>query len=242
MWQGDGGSLLSPVVRAPLPLVLGVVALAGVLCTTLSAVPPDDGDGPFFVYTGSFREKPAAQRHARTHGGWVLRTDLYRGLTPGFFAVVHGPFDRRADAEAALRGVREAQPEAFVRAAGASTLPAALGDPALLAALLGELTATVRDEPDPALPCRPAERHTTVYLGAAPEQAGIAADRRVLGDRADGRGAARSSVPVAAIQYGCGSRGSARGWTPPSFASSSAFSLSASSAVTAWASGRICFP
>ncbi len=156
-------------MRRPLTL-LALVAL-----TTLGAgVPPPDG--PFFVYTGSFREKPAAQEYARAHGGWVLRTDLYRGLTPGFFAVVHGPFDRRADAEAALRRVQPAQPEAFVRSAGASTLPAALGDPALLAALLGGLTATTRSGPDPAFPCRPSEPHTTVYLGSAGVRADTPAD------------------------------------------------------------------
>lgn len=140
-------------------------ALALVLALLVAAPAPAPPDGPLFVYTGTFSTKAAAQRHARTAGGWVLRTDLYRGLTPGYFAVVHGPFDRRADADAALARLRPSQSEALVRAAGASTLPAALGDPALLAALLGEMTASTRNEPDPAFPCRPAEPHTTVYLG-----------------------------------------------------------------------------
>lgn len=68
-------------MRRALPLLLLLAAL------TARA---QDSEGPYFVYLGSFSTKAAAQTHAARHGGWVLRTDLYRGLTPGFFAAVLG--------------------------------------------------------------------------------------------------------------------------------------------------------
>jgi hypothetical protein len=120
-------------------------------------------DGPFFVIAATFRSKASAQAEARERGGWVLRTDLYRSLTPGLFAVVHGPYESRSDAEASLEAVRRLQPEAYVRTAGASILPAALGDPALLAALLGEVT-TEAAEGSPGAPCAPDEPYTSIRM------------------------------------------------------------------------------
>jgi hypothetical protein len=154
------------VPRLPRPLALAPPL--GALLVLLVAVggPPRDeaADGPFFVIAGAFREKPAAQAQARRTGGWVLRTDLYERLTPGFFGVVHGPFARRADAETALRPVLRQHSDAYVRSAGASVLPPALGDPALLAALLGEVRATVHDGARP-VACAPPEAHLTVTFG-----------------------------------------------------------------------------
>jgi hypothetical protein len=141
--------LLAFVVAAP--AIVGVVA------------PPVRSDGPFFVIAATFRSKASAQAEARNRGGWVLRTDLYRSLTPGLFAVVHGPYERRSDAEAVLADVRVNQPEAYVRTAGESILPAALGDPALLAALLGEVT-TESAEGSPGAPCAPDEPYTSIRM------------------------------------------------------------------------------
>jgi hypothetical protein len=122
-------------------------------------------DGPFFVYLGSFSTKPAAQAHAQRHGGWVLRTDLYSGLAPGFFAAVLGPFHERTDAETALALVRPDLPDAFVREAGQPVLPRALGEAALLSAVLGDLVVEVSTAADDGNPCAPSEPHLTVLVG-----------------------------------------------------------------------------
>ena len=138
--------------------------LIGLLLAAATAQ-AQDGGGPFFVYTGTFASKPAAQRHAGLHGGWVLRTDLYRGLTPGYFAVVRGPFAARADADAARDALVTDFPDAFVRAAGDPVLPRALGDAALLAAVLGDLVVDVSGGLDAGNPCAPAEPYLTVLVG-----------------------------------------------------------------------------
>ena len=67
------------------------------------------------------------------------------------------------DAEAALSAVRARRPEAYVRSAGASILPSALGDPALLAALLGEVT-TESSPGAPGAPCAPDEPYTSIRM------------------------------------------------------------------------------
>lgn len=126
--------------------------------------PPIDG-GPFFVYMGSFSTKTGAQEHADEFGGWTLRTDLYGGLTPGYFASVIGPFRERQDAEAALQDVLHIQPDAIVRRAGNPTFPAALGDPGLLSAVLGELRVVVSDDTTLTNPCAPDEPFITVLVG-----------------------------------------------------------------------------
>jgi hypothetical protein len=139
------------------------LAVLSLLIAAGAPVAPAQPDGPFFVIAATFRSKASAQAEARDRGGWVLRTDLYRSLTPGLFAVVHGPYERRADAEAVLEVVRRRQPEAYVRTAGESILPLALGDPALLAALLGEVT-TETAEGSPGAPCAPDEPYTSIRM------------------------------------------------------------------------------
>jgi hypothetical protein len=118
--------------------------------------------GPFFVVAGSFRSKASAQQVAHRIGAWVLRSDLYAGMTPGHYAVVFGPYADRRDAEAqqAASGV----PEAYVRTAGPPMLPAFLGDAALLSALLGEIAADVQDRPGGDAPCAPDEPYVEVKL------------------------------------------------------------------------------
>lgn len=155
-------------------LTCGLTALAamGAAPGLHAQTPPDaaaEPDGPYFVMTGSFAEKITAQDHARANGGWVLRTDLYSALTPGFFAVVHGPFDERADAETALATIRPSQPQAYVRSGGYPYLLPELGDPGLLAAFLGIVQ--VREVTEPArLGCAPAEDHQTlVFVAPATE-------------------------------------------------------------------------
>lgn len=142
--------------------------LLALLLTALPGAAQEAGpSGPFFVYSGSFTTKSAARTHAREHGGWILRTDLYTGLTPGFFAVVRGPFRARADADTVLAKVRRHAPDALVRAAGAPILPRALGDTALLAAVLGDLLVDVSPGDSEANPCAPREPHATVLIGFA---------------------------------------------------------------------------
>ncbi len=128
---------------------------------------PAPEQGAFLVYMGSFSTKQAAQNHSSEFGGWVLRTDLYSGLTPGFYAAVIGPFRERADAEAALQDVLPIQPDALVRTAGPAMLPIGLGDPGLLAAVLGELKVVVTDDSTLVNPCAPDESFVTILVGFA---------------------------------------------------------------------------
>lgn len=128
--------------------------------------------GDHFVYLGSFNAKPAAQAQARRLGGWVLRSDLYQDLTPGFFAVVRGPFRTRTEADSVLALIQPAQPDAYVRHAGRPVMPATLGEPALLAAVLGDLTVVVTDSIDIATTCAPSEPYMTVVVGFTEAQDG----------------------------------------------------------------------
>lgn len=147
-------------------LFLLVLLLAvGLPARAQSVLGASSSEGALFVYLGSFSSKASAQVHARLHDGWVLRSDLYRGLSPGYFAAVLGPFRTRADADEALAGVQLDVPGAFVREAGAPVLPPSLGDAALLAAVLGDLIVDVSAEPDDANPCAPTEPHLTVLVG-----------------------------------------------------------------------------
>lgn len=146
--------------------LLALSIICGLVATTAGAQdPPTPEEGPFFVYMGSFSTKTAAQNHAEEFGGWTLRTDLYNGLTPGFYAAVIGPFRERADAEATLQDVRLIQPDAIVRTAGRPTLPPSLGDPGLLAAVLGDLTVVVSSDSTITNPCAPDEAHVTILVG-----------------------------------------------------------------------------
>lgn len=146
--------------------LLALSIICGLVATTAGAQdPPTPEQGPFFVYMGSFSTKVAAQNHAEEFGGWTLRTDLYDGLTPGFYAAVIGPFRERTDADVALQDMRLIQPDAIVRAAGRPTLPASLGDPGLLAAVLGDLAVVVNRDSIITNPCAPNEPHVTVLVG-----------------------------------------------------------------------------
>ena len=149
----------------PLRLALAALVLAGPLAVSAQQPATAPAEGPYFVYLGSFTAKASAQRQAADHDGWVLRTDLYRDLSPGFYAAVLGPFAARPDADEALASVRLDLPDAFVRAAGPALLPGALGDPALLSAVLGDLTVRVSAAPDTANVCAPDEPYVTVVVG-----------------------------------------------------------------------------
>ena len=121
--------------------------------------------GPYFVMTGSFANKATAQAYAQRHTGWVLPTNLYSALTPGLFAVVHGPFNERPDAEAALTTIERTQPEAYVRRGGYPYLLPELGPPGLLAAFLGSVQ--VREVANTST-CPPDEAHIAVaYIAPA---------------------------------------------------------------------------
>jgi hypothetical protein len=53
----------------------------------------------FLIITDTFKSQSEAQTRAAAVGGWALQTDAYAGLKPGLFAVVRGPYAKRADAE-----------------------------------------------------------------------------------------------------------------------------------------------
>ncbi len=162
-------------------MTLRALAIASVFALAGPVLAQPSAEGPYFIYLGSFTSKGAAQAQARVLDGWVLRTDLYRGLTPGFFAVVRGPFRTREDAEAALPRARAVQPEALVRHAGPPALPPALGDAGLLAAVLGDLTVAVSDSVATRNPCAPNEPHLTVLVGFASELVPQRGDRPAAG-------------------------------------------------------------
>ena len=123
----------------------------------------------FFVISGSFEAQAAAQLSAAESGGWVLDTDAYESLTPGVFAVVRGPF-RSAQAAREELGSLEGLPGhsgSYIKDAGRSRLPTNAGSnmpPAVLAALLGELSIEIQDHPGGTNPCEPAEPYQSVEL------------------------------------------------------------------------------
>ncbi|MEL6611367.1 MAG: SPOR domain-containing protein [Bacteroidota bacterium] len=129
---------------------------------SVDAVPTSPPPGPYFVMAGSFQSKRTAQEYALQTGGWVLRTDLYALLTPGYFAVVHGPFVSRDAAEATRE--RLGLEDAYVRLGGDSYLPPSLGDPALLAALLGDLGAEVTPRDGSTDGCAPPEPYLDIRI------------------------------------------------------------------------------
>lgn len=98
----------------------------------------DSGEN-YLAILATFPDRESAKRAAVNLGAWVLPTDLTESLTPGLYAVVHGPF---SDPESAkLYGV----PGGYVKNAGKFLAPADLPfDPAglpigVLQAVLGEV-------------------------------------------------------------------------------------------------------
>lgn len=153
------------LLAVPLLLLLAPAAHAQeptLLPDSVSAEPTPPPPGPYFVMAGSFKSKRTAQEYALQTGGWVLRTDLYALLTPGFYAVVHGPYFSRDAAETARD--RLDLPDAYVRLGGDSYLPPSLGDPALLAALLGDLGADVTARDGATDGCRPPEPYLDIRI------------------------------------------------------------------------------
>ena len=169
---GNSVFLVFSMRLSPLLLVLAVLLLliAGPDARAQQPGPPAvfpdslaEPAGPFFVVAGSFRSKASAQQVAHRTGAWVLRSDLYAGMTPGHYAVVFGPYAHRADADA--KQASAGLPGAYVRTAGPSMLPAFLGDAALLSALLGEIAADVTERAGGDAPCAPDEPYVEVKLG-----------------------------------------------------------------------------
>lgn len=146
-------ALLAPSALAQEPTLLP---------DTVATEPTQPPPGPYFVMAGSFQSKRTAQDYALQTGGWVLRTDLYALLTPGYFAVVHGPFFSRDAAEATRE--RLGLDDAYVRLGGDSYLPPSLGDPALLAALLGDLGAEVTPRDGATDGCAPPEPYLDIRI------------------------------------------------------------------------------
>ncbi|MEM6784161.1 MAG: hypothetical protein AAF624_10570 [Bacteroidota bacterium] len=143
----------APLARAQEPVLLP---------DSVEVEPAPPPPGPYFVMAGSFKSKSTAQDYAVQTGGWVLRTDLYALLTPGFYAVVHGPFFSRDVAETTRE--RLGLDDAYVRLGGDSYLPPSLGDPALLAALLGDLGAEVTRRDGATDGCAPPEPYLDIRI------------------------------------------------------------------------------
>jgi hypothetical protein len=123
----------------------------------------------FFVVTDTSKSQRDAQMRAADVGGWVLDTDAYSGLAPGMFAVVRGPYPSRQAAERNLKELQRSRKykTAYVKEAGDLRLGPAFAKsvpPKVLAALLGELSIVVKDEPGGKNPCEPQEPYQDVSL------------------------------------------------------------------------------
>jgi hypothetical protein len=143
------------------------LALLGPLVLLTAAAPALAAD--FFVVTDTSRSQRDAQARAAAVGGWVLDTDAYSGLAPGMFAVVRGPYASRPAAERRLKDLQKqkAYKAAYVKDAGDLRLAPAFAKsvpPKVLAALLGELSIVVKDEPGGKNPCEPQEPYQDVSL------------------------------------------------------------------------------
>lgn len=155
----------SRVMRILLVLSIGVLGASGWESTALGAQ-----EKSFFVVMATFADQQAAQDHAFGHGGWVLDTDLYTGLTPGLFASVRGPFPGRPEAEQETAALHrfEIAPGAYVRVSdGPSAALTALADElpsAVMAAVLGEIRIVLLDREGAQNPCAPQEPYQEIQL------------------------------------------------------------------------------
>jgi hypothetical protein len=123
----------------------------------------------FFVITDTFKSQQDAQDRAAAVGGWALDTDAYSGLEPERFAVVRGPYASAQVATKSLEQLKKIKTyrSAYVKDAGTLRLPANLTEsvsPKVLAALLGELSITVKDMPGGGNPCEPDEPYQAVSV------------------------------------------------------------------------------
>jgi hypothetical protein len=141
-----------------------------VLFTTIALLwPVPARANDFFVITDTFKSQQDSQGRAAAVGGWALDTDAYSGLEPERFAVVRGPY---ATAEAATKRLEQLKKtktysSAYVKDAGTLRLAANLtgsGSPKVLAALLGELSITLKDMPGGGDPCEPDEPYQEVSV------------------------------------------------------------------------------
>ncbi len=128
--------------------------------------------GDSFVITATFDSQTQAQAWAAVNGGWVLDTDLYPALKPNHFAVVRGPFalSKAAATELAALGHGSSYEHAYVKDGGNSRLPTSLTNgvpPALVAALLGEISIEIEEHAGGANPCEPQEPYQSVALSYA---------------------------------------------------------------------------
>ena len=136
---------------------------------------PATARADWFVVTGADADQHAAQARAATTGGWVLDTDVYPGLSPGWYATVRGPFRSQKDAERALGQVRRWLPDAYAKDAGAPLVPMLGGnlDGPVVAALLGELSVDVSRHPGARNPCEPQEPYRELTLTWAGIEPGV---------------------------------------------------------------------
>jgi len=178
-------------------LIRKLVTIAHVLWL-LAVAPACAGD--VFVITATFPSQGAAQTEAAVRGGWVLDTDVYPNLIANAFAVVRGPFQDVKAAGNQLKFLRSGggYPGAYVKDAGTPRLPANVGSPGLrpqlLAALLGELSVEVSDQPGGGNPCEPQEPYQEVQVSYVDVT-------RAIDDKSDTvrEGTERRSVEVGAF-------------------------------------------
>ncbi len=126
--------------------------------------------GDWYVITATTSTQEQAWTAAAELGGWTLDHDLYDGLKPEKWSVVHGPYSKPASAKKALRLLQRERgyEQAYIKEAGNLLLPAPIGTtgvpPIALVALLGELEvrAVARDAGEG--PCAPDQPYWDISL------------------------------------------------------------------------------
>ncbi len=123
--------------------------------------------GDFFVITDTFKSQEDAQSRAASNGGWAIDTDVYPGLEPDRYAVVRGPYASRSMATKELAALKKIKTykSAYVKDAGVLRFPsniAGVASPKILAALLGELSVSVKEMAGAEGGCEPDEPYQEV--------------------------------------------------------------------------------
>jgi hypothetical protein len=115
----------------------------------------------FYIIDGTHKTQSEAQASAATHGGWVLITNFYKKLPPDSFAVVHGPYRSKKEAEHGLAVLKKngSITKSYIKNAGEINLNAKTGNkdisPQIVAAILGEVQVQSNNEKGGSTSCEP---------------------------------------------------------------------------------------
>lgn len=157
-------------------VLYGLIPVLG-LALVLQASEASLRSTSYFVVTALESSKTEAQALAAVEGGWVLNTNLYRGLPSDLFAVVRGPFQREQSAasRAAELSSHSTWADAYVQAVGAPSevllaVAEAFGRDLPLqavAALVGEVDLDLVRNPGGSTACEFEEPHFELQLTVA---------------------------------------------------------------------------